>query len=360
MSYSLILLAFVVPLIVLTFSYWRYSSEISIAEYFACAIIGYVLSVGVLFGVEKSYEYGQAYDNEILNGQVTEKYSEKVSCEHEYVCGETCSGTGKHRSCSPRYCHLHSYDVDWVVKTTVGDMNIDRVNSRGDEEPPRFTATQVGEPASAEYGYVNKLLLDDNTLFSAVQADVSKFTIPAYPVVYDYYRINRVFNDTAINTSAWNSLLNDWLKNDGSIYQLNVIVFVTNRPETYADAVLYSWKGGKKNDVILFIGEKDGKVSWFKSTSYARGAGNSRLHAQLLLTAMGEQVDDKLLNLLYKTTTQYYKRFTMEQFVSMVNVQPHYPWGIYVVVLMLTTGIMFGLVYLAMNNNIRGNTRRTK
>ena len=38
---------------------------------------------------------------EIWHGQVTEKKRERVSCSHQYKCGETCSGTGSNRPRDP-------------------------------------------------------------------------------------------------------------------------------------------------------------------------------------------------------------------------------------------------------------------
>src|SRR5690349_2291120 len=42
------------------------------------------------------------HDTEILNGRVTSKTRQEVSCRHSYQCHchQVCSGSGKRRSCS--------------------------------------------------------------------------------------------------------------------------------------------------------------------------------------------------------------------------------------------------------------------
>lgn len=351
MATTLWLMSFIVPFIVLTYSFFRFRKEITKFEYVFVAITGYCITALLVLTLEKMYEYSSAYDTEIWNGQVTNKHSERVSCEHEYICGQTCTGSGKKRSCHPKYCHEHSYDVDWIVNTSVGNVEIDRVDRRGLDEPPRFTSTTIGEPASSENSYENRLLLDEDSLFNRSKSLVGKYQIPTYPVVYDYYRITRVFNDTNLNIQHWNSLLNDWLRVDGAVHQVNVVVFVTNNPENYADAVFAAWKGGKKNDVLVVIGNQDGKVKWIRSTSYAKGIGNELLHSQLLVSFTGDQINDELIIGVYGKIKQYYKRYTVEQFEQMVHITPKYPWGVYLIVLLLSSGIMCGLVRLALDSD---------
>lgn len=341
------LMAFVVPFLVLTYSFLRFKNQITKFEYVSSAAIGYFLTVALLFMVEGTYTYGAGSDTEIWNGYVSDKYSNHVSCEHKYPCGRICSGSGKRRSCHIKYCHEHSYDVDWVVKTTVGNVEIDRVDRRGLETPPRFAQVKVGEPASSENYYQNSLLLDEDSLFYNSDKIVGTYSVPQYPVVRDYYRITRVFNDTALDLSNWNRILNERLAVDGAALQLNMVVFVTNSPSAYADAVFAAWKGGKKNDVIIVLGNQSGKVQWIRSTSFAKGMGNELLHAKLLSTAIGETIDDKLVMDLYNTTAKTYKRYTMEQFEKMVHTNPKYPIGVYIIVLIFSTGLMFGIVRLA-------------
>lgn len=93
---------------------------------------------------------GKAADVELLNGYVTGKERDVVSCSHSYECmcyyTESCSGSGTSRSCTrTRHCstcYEHSYDVDWDVHTTVGNLTIDRIDRQGLDQPPRWTAVQ--------------------------------------------------------------------------------------------------------------------------------------------------------------------------------------------------------------------------
>jgi hypothetical protein len=221
--------------------------------------------------------YSDTSDTEILNGKVTQKYSEHVSCEHSYRCHchmvTHCSGSGKKRSCETDEecdtCYEHPWDVDWNVKSSLGtEISIDRVDRRGLEEPPRWAAIQVGEPYSRTHSYTNYIKASSDTLFRH-QGLTEKYKdwLPKYPGgIYDYYRLNRlVAVDTAVpEANLWNADLSQINADLGAARQVNaVVVVLRGQSREYYSALEQHWIGGKKNDatLVLDVGP-DGKVDW--------------------------------------------------------------------------------------------------
>ena len=123
---------------------------------FFVTIIVSLVAAGIVYAVGYS---NKITDQEIYNGEVTGKEKTRVSCEHSYSCNcrESCSGSGSTRSCSTTCdtCYEHSYDVDWRVKTSVHEFNIQRINRQGTQEPPRWTKVTVGQPTAFVYKFTN-------------------------------------------------------------------------------------------------------------------------------------------------------------------------------------------------------------
>ncbi len=254
---------------------WKH--EITLAELGLNIVIGaLVVSAGWALG-----KYAQAHDVEILNGQVTGKYSEKVSCEHSYRCNcrQSCSGSGKNRSCSEvcDTCHEHSYDVDWNLRTSVGEIEVKRVNRQGTVEPPRYTRAAVGDPVAQTHGYQNYIKAAPDSLFNALaeKQALQEYgsLVPAYPSsVYDYHYLDRVLSIgvPVSDLTAWNQDLANALRVTGPSKQVNlVVVFTKEANPQFATAVNAKWLGGKKNDVVVVFGTPSyPDISWVRVLSW--------------------------------------------------------------------------------------------
>ncbi|WP_368880290.1 hypothetical protein [Proteus mirabilis] len=221
-------------------------------------------------------------DSEILNGVVISKENQTTSCEHQYVCGQVCSTSNNVTSCTPIYCHEHAYDIDWVVKTSVGNIKIDRVDRQGVRTPKRFNDVVIGEPASLTHSTKNYFKGDEFNWSTSeeIKNKFSEINVD-YPTIFDYYKVNTVINTTSIdlNIDEINSYLRNRLKTMGHEKQVNVVIVITDSNDhDFAEYVLDKWKGGKKNDVILFYGiDQDLEINWFKSNTFANGEGNKFL-----------------------------------------------------------------------------------
>lgn len=250
---------------------------------------GVAVVVVLIFGI---MSYSNTRDTEILNGQVTAKKQVYTSCEHSYQCNcyTTCSGTGSSRSCTRHCstCYEHSNDWDWRVSTTVGSMNISRVDRRGSYEPPRFSAVVIGEPAAVQSAYTNYVKAAPSSLFNTKlaenEAKAKAALIPKYPSVYDYYRVDHTIDIQAgvANRKAWDDEIDQALKTLGAAKQTNIVlVFVGKQDRSYKDMLERAWLGGKKNDVIIVVGVTGTKIDWVEAFTFGKTSGNAILAVKI-------------------------------------------------------------------------------
>lgn len=239
-------------------------------EFLTQMAVQVVLMTCVAYGVSCQ----NTHDTEILNGRVTRKVRDEVSCRHSYQCNcyQSCSSDSKgNQSCTTicQTCYEHSYDVDWDVHTSIGAViGIDTVDRQGLIEPPRWTKVVIGEPVAVSHGYTNYIKGSPDTLFRH-QGLTDKYekSLPGYPGgIYDYYRLDRLVSVglTLDDAKLWNADLSELNATLGAAKQVNaVVVVVKNAPAEYFYALEQSWIGGKKNDVVLVISVDDQlKMQW--------------------------------------------------------------------------------------------------
>lgn len=219
-------------------------------------------------------------DVEVINGEVLSKTSKHVSCSHSYrcFCHQSCSGTGKNRSCHEvcQTCYRHSYDVSWYVRSNIETITISRIDSQGLKEPPRWSRVKIGEPYATLQNYENYVKASPDTLFRH-QGSLEKYknSIPNYPDrVYDYYHINRLIEvgTNVSNKSKWNAEISEINKRIGPKKQANFVLVFTNKPHDYFYALQQAWIGGKKNDIIVVIGleHNNNKPKWVEVMAWAK------------------------------------------------------------------------------------------
>lgn len=316
------------------------------------ATIGYAIAVS-----------SQTSDTEILNGHVTAKKQNRVSCEHSYRCNcyTSCSGSGSSRSCTQHCstCYEHSYDYDWDVYTTVGNLTIDRVNRQGTKEPPRWTAVQIGEPASRPHTYTNYLKGAPNSLFNMKMAESEmnewKSRIPQYRQVYDYYRFDHAIDVNAgiPNIKQWNAALADILRQLGPAKQVNVTaVFIKGTSREYKEVIERAWLGGKKNDVTILFGVNGTKIEWVEAFTFGKTTGNEML--AVLLRDELQKVGDvrnvpAAINVIHKTITTSFKRVEMQKYEYLKSsIRPSVGAMVAVTIIQLLS--LIGLTWWAANN----------
>lgn len=280
MGLEVFFLLLIIPVVAILFCRWRYKHHYTLKEMGAQLLLQ-TLICATLAGITYLGTRAAAQDVEILNGSVSSKKSVRVSCEHSYKCNcrtvSSGSGSSKTTSTVCDTCYEHSYDIDWIVNTTVGDIEIDRVNRQGTDEPPRFSRVQIGEPASAHHSYENFVKAVPDSIFNKSEfTHYDHIKTPKYPRVYDYYRVHHVINSNSnVPKSVTTKIdhdIDDALKHLGHSKQVNIIVVFTSHESTdFAEALRYNWLNGKKNDVVVVIGTKEyPDVAWVKSFGWAK------------------------------------------------------------------------------------------
>lgn len=295
--------------------------------------------------------YGQGYDTQILNGQVTGKTREIVSCSHSYQCNcrTSCSGSGSSRSCSTvcQTCYEHSYDVDWDVHSTVGGVSIDRVDRQGVDEPPRWTNVRIGEPFAMEQGYYNYIKASPFSIFNKSQLD-EKVVVPEYLSVYDYYRINRVieFGVSVPEAKQLNTLLNETLKTVGPAKKVNVVVVLHNKGGLFSESLRAKQLGGKINDVYVVINmDKEGVFNNVAVFSWSKtDLVNVVIRDELLNVGKFDAV--AMDNIIKEGLTKHYQHRSIEEFKYLDDEVEVPKWAIW---LAMIFGVLFpfGAAYIA-------------
>ncbi len=326
-------------------------------------LLGTVLAIGLMMCLAYGSLYTSMYDHQILNGKVLEKYkdvetcTQNSSCKH-YVTRKRCKTTkdssgNRHESCTTYKVFDYPYEVDWIVKTSVDTHTIERENRQGTLTPERWKIVKIGEPASTSSGYINYLLGNKDSLFFEQNFEKKyspeyRKTLPDYPEVYDYYRVNHVINLTGTDVSSYNDYIDSVLSTVGESKQLNIVlVLYPGNDATLPEALTSKWRGGKKNDVIMFAGlDSTGTVSKFSSTSFGKGMNNEVLHSTLRMNALTEKMSIELVKVLVQEIEKDFKRLPNEEF-EYLKYKLNPSWWVVILCSMLAAGLSFGIgIYL--------------
>lgn len=309
---------------------WRSMYRITLGE---AAVVFLIVSVisGATIGISA---YQNRHDVEILAGSITDKKQVRVSCSHSYPCRcrQVCSGFGKSRSCSTRCdtCYRHTHDYDWRVYTTLGSFNIQRIDSQGTGTPPRWTGVVIGEPYAEHRSYTNYIKGAEHTLWNnrLNEEDMARLQaiVPAYPSVFDYYRVNRAVTSPSVkvpNIQEWSDRLAAELRDLGAKKQVNIIVVFTDRGREYVEALERVWLGGKKNDVVVVLGLEGENVAWSQVFTYARSSGNELLTVKLrdAIMAVGQPITnaEAYITTIRSNIEEAYQRKSMEEFEHLAS-----------------------------------------
>lgn len=305
--------------------------------------------------------YGAAMDTQILNGKVTDKKKVWVSCEHSYQCNcrQSCSGSGSSRSCHQvcSTCYEHINDWDWDVFTTVGTITIDRVDRRGSNEPPRWTAVVKGEPAAQTASYQNYLKLAPDSIVNAAKVQFLQASYPAYPQVYDYYRINRVINMAnapADFVKDLNDKLNNRLRDLSFQKEVNVVVVLTNHKNPdYMEGLRAHWLTGKKNDVVVVAKPNAGVFEWVRVFSWSK---NEIFNVQLRDKLQGQKIDATFVDsAIGSTIVDSFIRRSMEEYKYL---EDDFDPPVWLIVMMVIIGLVGSIIatIIALKNDYFGES----
>lgn len=331
-----------------------YPHEITFKELFINLVVG-VAFVCVAFVVSR---YGVTADVEIVNGAVTSKQAERVSCSHSYPCNcrPSCTGSGKTYSCTTTcdICYSHSFDMDYVLLTSVGRIYIDRVDSQGLITPNRFIVAKEGDPVAVSQRYQNYIKAAPDSLFNKEQVAnlIGKYEIPAYPdQIYDYHYVNRVLSvgTTVPDAPALNQALAEALRTLGPRKQVNAVFVFTKHDSMFSEALEAAWLGGKKNDVIVVLGTPNyPQIDWVRVISWT---DNQLFKVELRDALVGAKTasTQTLIPLLSNHLEKSFVRKPMEDFAYLENLIQLPTW-LFLLLLLMTAGVSGWLAYYFAHN----------
>jgi hypothetical protein len=234
-------------------------------------------------------KWSQTDDTEIWNGEVISKHRDHDTYEDPYDCMCTSDSDGN-SSCMT--CYETRYTVDWYAKTTLGTITFDKEDSAwrsvyNTPDPTAYKTCKTGQPVSSSRKYINYIKAVPQSLFHE-NVDPKAFIgkIPTYPSIHHFYQVDRVINiDSKVSpleVAILDSGLDNMLKTIGPNKQANIIVILTEIDDpSYRYAVEQHWLGGKKNDIVIFIGLDDKKITWVDIMTWALNSGNELFHVTL-------------------------------------------------------------------------------
>lgn len=355
-------LLLILPVLVPIAAKRYYGHEITWLEMVANMVIAAaIVSGGWFLG-----RYAEMVDVQFLNGEVTRKYSENVSCEHSYKCRctETCTtNSDGSKSCSETCdtCYDHAFDVDWTVAGNVGKVKIDRVDRQGVDEPPSWTQALIGEPMAIRERYTNYVKGAKHSLFNTVSEVSSskeyKGAVPTYPdSLVGYYGAHR-FVPVGLNlpnAEQWNASISNRLKTLGPAKQVNLVVVASSTTDrNYGTAVRAQWLNGKKNDVVVVLGAPAyPRIEWAEVFAWT---DNEMFKVVLRdeLQALGDMSNPEVvLDVVQKSITKDYVRKPMKDYDYLASeIEP----PLWVVVLLGIGGTLasWGVAVLLASNQTR-------
>lgn len=289
---------------------------------------GCIFGVSLLFGgiMVLIISWAAMSDIDVLNGKITGKEMDRVSCSHSYECN--CYTTTDSKGNSTRHCstcYEHPFDQDWNVGSTVGGFTIDRVDRQGLIEPKRWSKVLIGEPASRTERVTNYVLASPHSLFNTQEFDNDQKNygkwLPVYHETYDYYRYDHVYNMGVQlpEVNQYNDAVANLLRELGPSKQANVnVIFAPTDDREYKNALERHWLGGKKNDIIVVIGVKDyPKIGFADAFTFARSSHNEMLAVKLQqdIEAVGDvtKVAD-VVNVINTDVAKYFNREHMSKY----------------------------------------------
>lgn len=331
-----------IVLVVVLFLWWDKFSGLELAF---PVVISTLICCAILVPTNMGAKASLGDDRMILNGYVVKKEKRLTSCSHSYTCNCRTTTTGKVTSTTCQTCYEHSHDYDWLVRSTVGGVYIDRVDRQGVKEPKRFTDVVVGEPFSIEKSYFNYIKASPISVFKDYNA-YKDVPIPSYPKIFDYYNVKHVVFWKSQYTEGIediNSMLTEKLKVSSSKAKANVVVIFYGGSDDLIEATKVKQYGGRINDLTVMIrAEKDGQIkkvgvfSWSKNDMV-----NVLLRDEVLnLGTLNEENNKKLVDILNTTLVKYYQHRDNEEFKYLEsNIQlPTWVYVVDVLVVLLILG----------------------
>lgn len=308
---AMLLFILAIPILIAICSKLYFKDTITPGEMLLQLAISLAVTGGIYFGGW----WFQVGDNQILNGQITSKDTHKGFYTTTVSCGKNCRTTINH------------YTKEWFFRTTVGQIQIKYEDWLSSAvyllpDPALYSNAKIGDFAAKSDAFRNYVKGAKHSLFHDEMSEEELAKFPAYPEIYDKYKVNRVVGDAAaeMGFGELNSLANETMKTFGTQKGVNVIYVITYaKDKNWANKLRFAWLSGKINDVVVILGLGDNY--WTDVFTYANSIGNEKLVVKLRdalrdgATLEGGLPNNKeIISLTTKYISEYYKRQDIENF----------------------------------------------
>jgi hypothetical protein len=357
------------PLLWPLFAKWKWQQTITWGEMGLHMAIPVVV-VSIMWALGRM---SQTHDVEVFNGQITGKervhghYLRPYECNCYYTTDSKGNST---RHCST--CYEDRYTVDWDLKSTLGDIDIEHYD-RGSRsvynspDPAAYKAAYVGEPCSKQFSFKNYVKGTPDSLFNHNKEVLMKqyaTRIPNYPYVHSYYKVQRVVNlGTQISrpeSDALNLQLGNVLRYLGAKKQVNVVVILTEIDDpAYKFAVEAKWIGGKKNDVVVFVGLNGREITWADAMTYGLNKGNELFVVKMrdALLDLKSYDNAKVTQAIEYNVLKHYDRVSMSKFEYLKDMIQPPTWLLILAAILSVVGSL-GLTWFFHQNDTVGSSYR--
>ena len=142
------------------------------------------------------------------------------------------------------------------------------------------------------------------------------------------------------------------LKSIGPIKQANVILIVTNiNDPNYRYAVEESWLGGKKNDIIVLVGESNGTIVWSDVITLGGNSGNELTTVKIKQELLNNRLDISIIDKVSDLVMKHFDRKPMKDFEYLKDqIEP--PTWVTILCYFISVFLGWGLTYCNIKNNI--------
>ena len=355
-------------------------------------IVSCLLTSLIVLGLASSSKLEKLQDTEIWNGYVTSKSPVRKSCSSgwndtkdsfcrmydtrtvvDYIeLRPVYNSKGMQTGVTPvthyktQYEYDYTWEQNWYVESTLRQYEITRSDRQGAKEPNRWTKVKKGDPVSITEKYDNFVKAVPDSLFNNLDINLEQFNgkIPTYPVVNDYYSIDRVievdYSDSTL--SDLNYELGKALGRLNPHKQVNANIIITAiQDASFKYAVEYKWVGGKKNDVTIFLGMKPGTqdISWVDVMTFAMNDNNGIFTSTLKseIYELGSISDtDSLVNLIEAKINKHFDLPEMETYQFLEDeITPSTDALIIAAIINLITCFLLTVVFGKLNFDPLGN-----
>lgn len=260
-----LLILLIIPLIIAGVAFFGFKRTITWKEF----LLQEVVQIAVVIAGFMIAQAASLSSVEHWNGHVTAKRSGTTSCCH---CHQECISRDEDGHCSGyRTVCDHIADNYYLIDLSTGDSVGDSCTASS--TPKWFRDAYKGEPASSSRRYKNYLKADPDSLFNQGADEKLVKSIPAFPEIYDLYKVNKIVTHGVSKPKGAEMALRGLNDRLGAKYQVDIVFLLTKSsrdPNAYAAAVEHAWLYGPKNSLIVVAGIDGETIKWARVVTISK------------------------------------------------------------------------------------------